>query len=104
MLGVPVGPIRIVLIDPATRRAVAELPLPADLGEMPEQSQFCLFPGPDGVYGMTSRTLYRVKPGTCEVQAVWRAPAGDTLDIPGPWIGRTFFFATGWRLRSLTLP
>jgi hypothetical protein len=53
---------------------------------------------------MTERTLYRVKPGTCETEVVWRAPAGDELDTPGPWIGRTFIFATGWRLRALTLP
>ena len=48
--------------------------------------------------------LYRIKPGTCETEVVWRAPEGDQIDIPGPWIGRTFHFATAWRLRSLTLP
>ena len=48
--------------------------------------------------------LYRGKPGTCEMEIVWRAPEGDQLDIAGLWIGRTFYFATGWRLRTLTLP
>jgi hypothetical protein len=99
------GPMRLALVDPAARAVVSDTPLPADLGEMPEHDcQGCLFGGPDGVYGMTAHTLYRVKPGTCETEVVWRAPPGDQLDKPGPWIGRTFYFATGWRLRSLTLP
>ena len=37
-------------------------------------------------------------------EVVWRAPEGDQISISGPWIGRTFYFATGWRLRTLTLP
>ena len=53
---------------------------------------------------MTAHALYRVKPGTCEAGAVWRAPAGDGMDKPGPWVGRTFYFSTQWRLRALTLP
>jgi len=97
------GPMRLALVDPATRQVLATKPLGAELGEMPDQSQYCLFRGPDGVYGMTQRTLYRVKPGTCDTEVVWRAPAGDELDVPGPWIGRTFLFATGWRLRALSL-
>ena len=97
------GPVRLALLDPAARRVIADAPLDPALGEMPEQAQFCLFEGPGGVYGMTGRTLYRVKPGTCGTETVWRAPAGDQLDTPGPWIGRTFLFATGWRLRALTL-
>ena len=71
---------------------------------MPEQVQFSLFRGPDATYGITERVLYRVKPGTCDLEVVWRAPVGDQLDTAGPWIGRTFYFATGWRLRTLTLP
>ena len=95
---------RIALLDPGAHRVVAESSLPGDYGEMPDQAQFCLFPGPDGIYGITEHTLYRVKPGTCETEVVWRAPEGDKLDTPGPWIGKTFYFATGWRLRALTLP
>jgi hypothetical protein len=30
-------------------------------------------------------------------------PEGDQFDVPGPWVGRTFYFATGWRLRALTM-
>ena len=95
---------RLALLDPVAHRVIAEANLSEDLGQLPEQAQFSLFAGPDGVYGITEHMLYRVKPGTCETEIVWRAPVGDQLDIPGPWIGRTFYFATGWRLRSLTLP
>jgi len=106
------GPMRLALVDPAAHQVIADAPLAPDLGEMPDQCQFCLFRGPDetnrgirgAVYGMTGHTLYRVKPGTCETEVVWRAPPGDQLDTPGPWVGRTFIFATGWRLRALTLP
>jgi len=99
------GPVRIALVDPVARRVIADTPLPADYGDLPEHDcQFCLGSGPDGVYGMTAHVLYRVKPGTATTEVVWRAPAGDQLEKPGPWIGRTFYFATGWRLRSLTLP
>ncbi len=98
------GASRIALVDPATRKVLAEAPIPAEFGRMTEQIQFTLFRGPDGVYGITEKVLYKVKPGTCELEVVWRAPEGDQLDIPGPWIGKTFYFATGWRLRTLTLP
>ena len=104
ILGAAAGPMRLALVDPAAHRVISDAPLAPELGPMPDQCQFCLFRGPDGVYGMTERTLYRVKPGTCETEIVWRAPLDDQLDTPGPWIGRTFLFATGWRLRALTLP
>jgi len=104
MLGAAAAPPRIALVDPAARRVIADQLLPADYGRMPEQMQRCLFAGPDGVYGITEHVLYRVKPGTCDTEVVWRAPDGDQIDIPGPWIGRTFHFSTAWRLRSLTLP
>ncbi len=98
------GATRVALIDPATHTVIAETPLPAEFGRMPEQVQFSLFRGPDATYGITEHVLYRVKPGTCDLEIVWRAPAGDQLDISGPWIGKTLYFATGWRLRTLTLP
>lgn len=103
-LGEKAGATRIALVDPVKRTVVSEAALPADFGRMTEQIQFTLFPGPDAVYGITEKVLYRVKPGTCEMEIVWRAPEGDHLDVPGPWRDKTFYFATGWRLRSLTLP
>ena len=98
------GPARIALVDPTTRKVLAESTIPAEFGRATEQIQFTLFRGPDGVYGITEQTLYRVKPGTCDLEVVYRMPAGDQFDIPGPWIGKTFTFATGWHLRALTLP
>jgi hypothetical protein len=103
-MGVAKLPPRLALVDPAVRQSVAIAPLPADLGPLPGHSAYCIFPGPDGVYGITEKVLYRIKPGTCDTEIVWRAPEGDQIAIPGPWIGRTFYFATAWRLRSLTLP
>lgn len=94
---------RLALVDPVARKAIATAPLAADLGVMPLHTQFTIFQGPDGIYGVTEKTLYRIKPGTCDTEIVWRAPEGDQIDIPGPWVGRTFYFATSWRLRALTL-
>ncbi len=103
-MGGPKCPPSLVLVDPAARKVVASAQLDAALLPIAEHAQFCIFPGPDGIYGMTEKCLYKIKPGTCDTEVVWRAPEGDQLDIPGPWVGRTFYFATGWRLRALTLP
>ena len=98
------GRLRLMLLDPGARKIICEAVLPEALGQTIDHSQFTLFPGPDGAtYGVTERVLYRVQAGTCETEIVWRAPEGDAINVPGPWIGRTFYFATGWRLRALTL-
>jgi hypothetical protein len=75
--------------------------------------------GPSGtVYGATSYCVFRIKPGTCEVERVWQQsqprprkgtvwlPAADpnVIDVIGPIIGNQFYFGSGWRLRALTLP
>jgi hypothetical protein len=76
--------------------------------------------GPGGVvYGATGFCLFRIKPGTCEVERVWQldvppkqrpAPCGSPPSRPipstslGPIVGHKLYFATGWRLRVLTLP
>jgi hypothetical protein len=103
-MGAPKIHPRLALVDPAAHKVVAIAPLAADLGVTPVHTQFTIFPGPGGVYGITEKALYRIKAGTCDTEIVWRAPEGDQIDIPGPWIGRTFYFATAWRLRALTLP
>lgn len=94
----------LALLDPATRQVITTAPLDPEFGRMPGHTTYSIFPGPDAIYGITEKVLYRLKPGTCETEIVWRAPEGDQIDVPGPWIGRTFHFATGWQLRSLTLP
>lgn len=103
-MGMKKIPPSLALVDPAARRVICTAPLDPELGRMPGHATYSLFRGPDGIYGITEKVLYRIKPGTCETETVWRAPEGDQIDVPGPWIGRTFHFATGWRLRSLTLP
>ncbi|MDB6168794.1 MAG: hypothetical protein JWM88_1658 [Verrucomicrobia bacterium] len=97
------GP-RLALVDPAAWKVVMETPLPESAGRLPEQVQHTIFPGPGGTYGVTERVLYKIKPGTCDIEIVWRAPEGEQIDTPGPWIGRTFYFATGWKLRAVTVP
>lgn len=94
---------RIALLDIASRQAIAESSLPDDYGVMSDQAQFCIFPGPGAVYGRTEHVLYRIKPGTCETELVHRLPEGDGFEATGPWIDRTFYFGSAWRLRSLTL-
>jgi hypothetical protein len=110
---------RIALIDPARRIVVASAWLPKDFGPVSWHGLFALRVGPGGVvYGATGYCVFRIKPGTCEVERVWQEakppardgavwlPAADpnAIDVVGPIVGRQFYFATGWRLRVLTLP
>lgn len=115
----PIRP-RLVLFDPAKREVVAESWLPEDYGPIPWHGHFALQVGPAGiVYGATGYCFFRIKPGTCEVERVWQGgppppprddpvwlthSTPDAIDVVGPIVGREWFFATGWRLRVLTLP
>lgn len=103
-MGAPNVRPRLALLDLPTRQVVAETSLPDDCGIMSDQAQFCIFAGPDAVYGRTEQVLYRIKPGTCETELVHRLPEGEIFEATGPWIGRTFYFGSRWHLRSLTLP
>ncbi len=117
--GAPAIRPRLVLLDPAQRRVIADAWLPEDYGSLSWHGLHALRPGPGGaVYGATSHCIFRIQPGTCEVERIWQgsqpqARAGtvwltaadpEAIDVVGPIIGREFFFATGWRLRALTLP
>ena len=114
----PIRP-RLVLLDPAKRAVVASAWLPEDYGTISWHGFYTLRVAPDGVvYGATGYGIFRIKPGTCEVERVWqkaRAPAKalgtwqtaldpEQIDVVGPIIGDQFYFSTGWRLRALTLP
>jgi hypothetical protein len=114
----PVRP-RLALIDPARRAVVDSAWLPEDFGPLSWHGLFSLRPGPGGaVYGATGYCLFRIKPGTCEVERLWQPDVPpvradpvwlthstpDAIDVVGPIIGHRFYFATGWRLRVLTLP
>jgi|GEM_PF-222191 hypothetical protein len=117
--GAPAITPRLVLIDPAQRKVIASAWLPKDFGPVSWHGLFALRPGPGGiVYGATACCIFRIKPGTCEVERVWQeakppnregtvwltAADPNAIDVVGPIVGREFYFATGWRLRVLTLP
>jgi hypothetical protein len=59
------------------------------------------------LYGCTSASIYRVRPGTAQRVAVWSIPherAEEHIHAPGALIGRQYFFGSGHRLRVLDLP
>lgn len=114
----PIRP-RLVLLDLAQRRVRADAWLPEDYGPLSWHGLFALHVGPDrAVYGATAHCVFRIKPGTCDVERIWQrsqpsaqpvkvwltAADPEAIDVVGPIIGREFYFATGWRLRALTLP
>jgi hypothetical protein len=110
---------RLALIDPAKRTVVTSAYLPEDFGPLSWHGLHALRVGPGGVvYGATGYCVFRIKPGTCEVQRIWQkvykpkrdsvvwlnSAFPDVIDVVGPIVGRQFYFATGWRLRVLELP
>jgi hypothetical protein len=110
---------RLALIDPGRRRLVSSAWLPADFGPLAWTGMHALRVGPGGVvYGATGYCIFRIKPGTCEVERIWQklykakrdsvvwinSADPNVIDVVGPIIGNQFYFATGWRLRALTLP
>jgi hypothetical protein len=114
----PIRP-RLVLIDPAKRALVASAWLPEDYGTVSWHGLNTLRAAPDGsVYGATGYCIFRIKPGTCDVERIWQKAQAPTqalgiwrigldpeqIDVVGPIVGDQLYFATGWRLRALTLP
>ncbi len=110
---------RIALIDPVKRTVVSSAWLPAEYGPLSWHGLFCLRVGPGGVvYGATGFCIFKIKPGTCDVERVWQldqpkqrpgtvwltAYTPNSIDVLGPIVGNKLYFATGWRLRVLTLP
>jgi streptogramin lyase len=88
----------ILVFDPAARKFVRHLPIPE--GGAPDNS---LQIGQDGkVYGVTTEAVYRIEPGTRSVEVLTNIPG--RLDIPGPLVAKTLYFAVGPHLRSLELP
>ncbi len=110
---------RLALIDPAKRTVVASAYLPEDFGPLSWHGLLSLRVGPGGVvYGATGYCVFRITPGTCDVTRIWQklykkkrdtlvwlnSADPEVIDVVGPVVGRQFYFATGWRLRVLTLP
>lgn len=110
---------RLALFDPVRRQVVASAWLPEDFGPLSWHGYHALRVGPGGaVYGATGYCVFRIQPGTCEVERIWQPDTPpvrtgtvwlthstpNAIDVVGPILGDQFYFATGWRLRALTLP
>jgi hypothetical protein len=113
----PIRP-RLALINPATRELVSISWLPESYGDVAWHGRTALRVAPNGqVYGATAYAIFRIIPGTTETELVWQrdeaeprrgvwitSKSPNSIDIVGPIVGNEMFFATGWRLRSITLP
>ncbi len=113
----PIGP-RLALIDPAKRELVSIAWLPEEFGALSWHGHHSLRVAPNGdVYGATAYAIFRIIPGTCEVERIWQVDepeprlgvwmtslSPNSIDLVGPIVGNEMFFATGWRLRAITLP
>jgi len=101
--GAKPAPSRLALIAPARRATIASAPLPAEYGGFGEAGYKALRVDARGrVFGATTRGVYRIKPGGCETEWLWTSP--QSIDVVGPIVGRTLYFASQWRLLSVDLP
>ncbi len=82
-------PPALVLIDPAEGKVIDHRPLPPACGtDLPN----CLFRDQEGrFWGMTSRAVFRLRPGSVEVELVQSYPE-DTISAVGAVIGQTAYF------------
>ena len=104
--------------DRKSRTLVSSAWLPDEFGPLSWHGSYSLRTGPGGiVYGATGYCIFRIEPGTCQVERIWQrdqpemrsgawhtALSPNAIDIVGPIVGNEFYFATGWLLRSITLP
>jgi hypothetical protein len=87
----------IFLFDPRRREFIRHFPVPE--GSPLDNS---LQMGDDGrIYGLTRDVFYRITDGGSGTQVLARLPG--EFNIGGPLVGRTLYFATGHKLRALTL-
>lgn len=101
--GAKPAPSRLLLIDPAKQKVLAAASLPADFGALPFESGHILRADTDGaIYGATTTTVFRLKPGTVEMAVVAKITGGE-LTVVGPIVNRTLYFASHWRVRALSL-
>ncbi|MBT5900896.1 MAG: hypothetical protein HOH58_02165 [Opitutaceae bacterium] len=113
----PIAP-RLALIDPAKRELVSIAWLPEEFGAISWHGHHSLRVAPNGdVYGATAYTIFRITPGTTDVERIWQVDepvprlgvwmtslSPNSIDIVGPIVGDQMFFSTGWRIRAITLP
>ena len=99
------APTRLLLIDPIQRKVLQHAEVPPNLLKGLSMFSFdALRASEDGqIYLGMAGGVCRVKPGTCNVEVVWENP-DDDITVVGPVVGRRFFFASRWKLRSVELP
>jgi hypothetical protein len=116
--GAPYIKPRLALIDPAKRELISISWLPEEFGALSWHGHHSLRVRDDGtVYGATAYAIFRILPGTTDVELVWQRDepeprlgvwmtslSPNAIDIVGPIVGDEMFFATGWRMRKITLP
>lgn len=116
--GAPYIKPRLALIDPAKREVVSISWLPEEFGALSWHGHHSLRVRDDGtVYGATAYAIFRILPGTTDVELVWQRDepeprlgvwmtslSPNAIDIVGPIVGDEMFFSTGWRMRKITLP
>lgn len=97
------APTRLCLIDPAKRCIVKSALLPESYGLLPFETGHILRTDTDGtLYGATTETVFRIKPGTVETEPVAKI-TGHPLSVVGPIHQGTLYFASEWRVRSIVL-
>ena len=97
------APSRLCLIDPAKRKVLQSTLLPEAYGKLPFESGHILRTDTDGtLYGATTETVFRIKPGTVETEVVTKI-SGHPLSVVGPIHQGTLYFASEWVVRCLQL-
>lgn len=88
----------LALIDPAARKVLSMTRLPEACKGFVLHG---LYRGKDDVnYGAGSRWLYRIKPGTTEIECLYEAD--ENIMAPGPVVGNSRYFAHEHRLMMAT--
>lgn len=96
------APTRLLLVDPARRCVVQSAPLPESYGKLPFESGHILRADTDGaIYGATTETVFRIRPGTVETEVVAKITDHE-LSVVGPVVDGTLYFASEWRVRAVS--
>ncbi len=93
----------LVLLDVRNRRVIDR----SRFGEDGWPLELSLRAANDGsVYGACLPYLYRIAPGSARREVVWKTPIGnvrDHVNIAGPIVGDSLYFASGPQLRKIGL-
>ncbi len=90
----------IFVLNPQTGGITARHPLPVTFGS---DHPNCLFEDGGGrLWGMTTRCLFKIEPGTGTVTPFWTSDE-DTITSCGAFLSGKAYFATGPTLRSIDL-